>query len=178
MPSPFSNNDCRFSIVELAPRISSFAIRMSKFDDIADTFQAVDDDFRLELLLDYADKLPPLPERYHKLRDEGIGMVHECQSPVFLQVETENGTLRVFADVPREAPTARAFCAILTEAFDGEPSGAVRNAPRDPLHQLGLSQLLGARRTRGLSAVYQRLQNEADEAVTGNEATPQESAAR
>lgn len=135
---------------------------MATFEEIADIFQSVEPDFRLELLLDYAEKLPPLPERYHALRDEGLGMVHECQSPVFLQVEVEDDTVRLYGDVPREAPTARAFVAILHEAFDTQPATVVRNAPDNVLHQLGLSTLLGARRTRGLSAIYQRFRGEVE----------------
>lgn len=133
---------------------------MATFEEIADTFQSVEPDFRLELLLDYAEKLPPLPERYHALRDEGLGMVHECQSPVFLQVEVEDDTVHLYADVPREAPTARAFVAILHEAFDEQPTTVVHDAPDDVLRQLGLRTMLGARRTRGLSAIYQQFRGE------------------
>lgn len=132
---------------------------MSQFDDIAEAFQMADPDMRLELLLDYVDRLPPLPERYHELRDAGLNMVHECQSPVFLMVEVEDSTVRLHADVPREAPTARAFCAILHEAFDGAAPEEVLSAPEDALHRLGLAGLLGMQRTRGLSAIYQRVKD-------------------
>jgi len=136
---------------------------MNRLEEIAEPFQMADRDFRLELLLDYADKLPELPDDYVPLRDAGMNMVHECQSPVFLMAEVNNGTVRVIGDVPKEAPTARAFVSILREAFDGEPPQEVLDAPRDALRVLGLSELLGMQRTQGLSAIYGRLRRQVEE---------------
>jgi cysteine desulfuration protein SufE len=136
---------------------------MNRLEEIAEPFQMADRDFRLELLLDYADKLPELPDDYVPLRDAGMNMVHECQSPVFLMAEVNNGTVRVIGDVPKEAPTARAFVSILREAFDGEPPQEVLDAPRDALRILGLSELLGMQRTQGLSAIYGRLRRQVEE---------------
>jgi len=136
---------------------------MNRLEEIAEPFQLADRDFRLELLLDYADKLPELPDDYVPLRDAGMNMVHECQSPVFLMAEVNNGTVRVIGDVPKEAPTARAFVSILREAFDGEPPQEVLDAPRDALRVLGLSELLGMQRTQGLSAIYGRLRRQVEE---------------
>ncbi len=133
---------------------------MTTLDAIAEDFQMVDDETRLELLLDYARQLPPLPEVYHPLRDRGLYMVHECQSPVFLMIEVKEGAVRLHADVPEEAPTARSFTAILVKAFDGAAPQAVLDAPADILYRLGLTRLLGMQRTRGLSAIYQRIKNE------------------
>ena len=133
---------------------------MTKLEAIAEDFEGVGNETRLELLLDYARQLPPLPEAYHPLRDRGLNMVHECQSPVFLMVEVKDGTVHIHADVPEEAPTARSFVAILVEAFDGADVQTVREAPGDILNRLGLSNLLGMQRTRGLSAIYQRIKNE------------------
>jgi len=138
---------------------------MNRLEEIAEAFQLADQDFRLELLLDYSDKLPELPEDYKELRDQGMNMVHECQSPVFLMAEVEDGTVHVIGDVPREAPTARAFVSILHEAFDGESPEEVMDAPRDALRLLGLSGLLGMQRTQGLSAIYSRLRKQVEEKV-------------
>jgi cysteine desulfuration protein SufE len=133
---------------------------MQRLEDIADVFQSVDTQMRLELLLEYSNRLPALPEAYHALRDAGLNMVHECQSPVFLMVGVEDGVVRVRADVPREAPTARGFTSVLVEAFDGADPADVAAAPPDILHRLGLAGLLGMQRTRGLSAIYARVRNE------------------
>lgn len=131
-----------------------------RFEEIADLFQSVEPEVRLELMLDYSEQLPPLPERLHELRDAGLEMVHECQSPVFLHVEVEGGRVGLYPDVPREAPTARAFCGILHEAFHEAAPADVAAAPSDALHRLGIDRLLGMQRTRGLSAIYQRVKAE------------------
>ncbi len=146
---------------------------MPSLETIAEPFQMVDRDMRIELLLEYADKLPSLPEKYHSLRDAGLNMVHECQSPVFLMVEVDEGTVHLRADVPREAPTARAFTSIMVEAFDGATPEEVAQAPDDILHRLALNELLGAQRTRGLSAIYRRIKNEVAKkaAAAGDEAS-------
>ena len=133
---------------------------MTTLDALAEEFQMVDDETRLELLLDYAQQLPPLPEVYHPLRDAGLNMVHECQSPVFLMIEVKQGTVRLQADVPDEAPTARSFTTLMVKAFDGVAPQVVLDAPADILHRLGLTHLLGIQRTRGLRAIYQRIKNE------------------
>ena len=135
---------------------------MSRFDEAAELFQSVDGTERLELLLDYADRMPALPEPYDRLRAAGLGLVHECQSPVFLLVERgEADRVRVRGYVPEEAPTARGFTSLLIEAFDDAPAADVAAAPADALRALGLASLLGMQRTRGLSAVYARLRTEA-----------------
>ncbi len=133
---------------------------MRSFEEIAETFQLAEPEMRLELLLEFAENLPPLPEAYHALRDAGLNLVHECQSPVFLMVEVADGRVKLHADVPREAPTARGFTSILVDAFDGAAPEDVLNAPLDALNALGLSSLLGMQRTRGLSAIYRRVRNE------------------
>ena len=133
---------------------------MPTFAEIAETFQSVEPPMRLELLLDYAGRMPTLPEAYHALRDAGLNLVHECQSPVFLMVEVKGERVVLHADVPEEAPTARGFTTILLEAFDGATPEAVAAAPADALHALGLDRLLGMQRTRGLSAIYRRVRTE------------------
>ncbi|PSQ99647.1 MAG: Fe-S metabolism protein SufE [Bacteroidetes bacterium QS_9_68_14] len=158
---------------------------MKPIEDIAAPFQMMEPDMRLELLLEYTEKLPPLPERYAEMRDAGMAMVHECQSPVFLMPEVEqNGdtagekTVHVHADVPESAPTARAFTAILHEAFDGATPAQVRQAPDDLLDRLGLSGLLGMQRTQGLAAIYRRLRNEVARQSTAGESTAGQETAR
>lgn len=137
--------------------------------EIADQFQLVDPQDRLDILLDYSERLPPLPEAYAPLRDRGLNMVHECQSPVFLMVEVDDDdVVHLHADVPREAPTARSFTSILLEAFDEQPASVVLDAPPDVLHDLGIDALIGMQRTRGLRAIYAKLRHEVARKVEGN----------
>ena len=141
---------------------------MPTIDDIAEELQFADDQMRLEILLDYAGRLPPLPEAYVPLRDAGLNMVHECQSPVFLTARVEDDRVRIYADVPEEAPMARSFTAMLVEAFDGATPDEHAAAPPDLLHHHGLTGQLGMQRTRGLSAIYARLRHEVAEAEDGS----------
>jgi len=76
--------------------------------------------------------------------------------------------VQLHADVPREAPTARAFVSIMREAFHGATPEEVAEAPPDVLRLLGLSGLLGMQRTQGLSAIYRRIKNEVARKATQN----------
>ena len=83
-------------------------------EPIIERFGMLDDpDFRLELLLGYAKKLPEMPEAYRARRDAGLDNIPECQSPAFLATAVEDGRFRLYADAPREAPTARSFLSLL-----------------------------------------------------------------
>ena len=140
----------------------------TRFDDIVELFQSVDGTDRLELLLDYSDELPDLPPDYAVLRDAGLNMVHECQSPVFLMVDKRGDRAHLVADVPRESPTARGFTSILVQSFDGAPADEIAGAPADALHALGLDKMLGMQRTRGLRAVYNRMRGEAQRVLSAD----------
>jgi len=125
--------------------------------EIIDLFASVEGTAKLELLIDFGERLPPLSKPYQRLRDAGLHMIHECQSPVFLFVDVQEGIVHLHADVPREAPIARGFTALLCETFDGAPLDAMTNAPVDLLDTCGLRPLLSLQRRRGLTAIYTHL---------------------
>ena len=52
-----------------------------------------------------------------------------------------------------EAPTVMGFVAILTEAVDGRPVDEVLSVRDDLLDRMGLTQVLGILRARGLRAI-------------------------
>ncbi len=120
-------------------------------------FQVSDKQTRLDLLLDYARKLPPLPERFAAARDQGFNRVPECQSPVFLFVEREGDGVHLHADAPREAPTVRGFVSLLARNLDGASPAEVAALPGDLLDQLGLTEALGMTRMHGLTAMVGRI---------------------
>jgi len=139
-----------------------------RIDEASELFQSTDAETRLYLLLDYGERLAPLPERYAAARDAGAGRVHECQSPVFLFPEVE-GTgadqrVRLHADVPREAPTVRGLVGLLAEAIDGATPAEVAAIPDDLLHRLGIAQQLGMTRQRGFAGVLFQLKHAVAEA--------------
>jgi cysteine desulfuration protein SufE len=120
-------------------------------------FQAADRETRLETLLDYSKKLAPLPQRYEAEKQLGHNRVDECQTPVFLWVEIDDGRVHIHADVPRESPTVRGFISLLARTLDNETPEAVAQLPLDLLDQLGLSETLGMTRTQGLTAILHRI---------------------
>jgi cysteine desulfuration protein SufE len=136
---------------------------LPQLDKTIRRFAGSDRQTRLELLLDFAQKLPPLPERFAAARDQGLNRVPECQSPVFLYLERENGGVTLHADAPREAPTVRGFVSLLARAIHGAAPADVAAIPGDLLDQLGLSEALGMTRMHGLTAMVGRLKRMAGE---------------
>ena len=130
---------------------------MPGIDTLIPRFKAADRTARLETLLDYSRKLPPLPERLESEKSKGDHRVHECQTPVFLWVEVEHGQVHIHADVPRESPTVRGFISLLARTLEGAPPEVVAQVPDDLLDQLGLSETLGMTRTQGLTAILHRI---------------------
>jgi cysteine desulfuration protein SufE len=130
---------------------------MPTLETIIPRFKAADRTTRLETLLDYSRKLPPLPERLEAEKERGEHRVHECQTPVFLWVELVDGKVHIHADVPRESPTVRGFISLLARTLDGAAPDEVARIPDDLLDQLGLSEALGMTRTQGLTAILQRI---------------------
>ncbi len=127
--------------------------------EAVEMFQMLEPQTRLELLLDYADNLPDLPESLRAERDAGLGRVVECQSPVYLFTAVENGRVRLHADAPPQAPTVRGFVGLLTELVDGATAAEVAEMPDDLLYRLGIGQSLGMTRQRGLAAVLHRVKH-------------------
>ncbi|MGE0353548.1 MAG: SufE family protein [Gemmatimonadales bacterium] len=130
---------------------------MSQLDRLTRRFAGAEPGLRLELLLDLADRLPALPERYQSAVAAGTNRVHECQTPVFLFPEVQEGRFALFADVPREAPTVRGFVSLLIRGLNGATLEEVHAVPEDLLDRLKLTELLGMTRTQGLNAIVGRV---------------------
>ena len=131
--------------------------------EIADDFAAVGDQDRLQLLLEFADELPALPDRY--AADRGLlEPVPECQSPLFLAVEVDSGdTVRLIFDVPREAPSTRGFAGVLYAGLDGMAADEVLATPEEFTGQLGLGQLVSPLRLNGMGAMLARIKRQVRE---------------
>jgi len=130
---------------------------MPSLDTLIARFRSADRNTRLETLLDYSRKLPPLPPEYEALKAQGKNLVPECQTPVFLWIGVEEGKVRLHADVPRESPTVRGFVALLLKSLDGASPADVADVPNDLLDQLHLTETLGMMRTQGLTAILGRI---------------------
>jgi cysteine desulfuration protein SufE len=137
-----------------------------KLAELLDELAECDKQERIELLLDYARSLPPLPERFEAFRDPEH-RVEECQSPVFLFAEKAPTGVEWFADVPMEAPTVRGFVSLLWEGTQGASPDAVAAISYDIIGQSGLKELLGMQRLNGLTGVLRRLKKIVAETAAG-----------
>jgi cysteine desulfuration protein SufE len=107
---------------------------------------------KLELLLEFSECLPPLPERLLDQRD-AMEPVPECMTPVFIHAETNAGKMAFFFDVPPESPTVRGYAEILREGVEGASPEAVLAIPNAFYMQMGLQQVLTHQRMSGISAI-------------------------
>jgi cysteine desulfuration protein SufE len=131
-----------------------------RLQEIAEDFAALPDAERLQLLLEFANDLPPLPPRYADHPDL-LEAVPECQSPLFLAVETDDdGTVHLFFDAPREAPTTRGFAGILHAGLDGLDAEQILQTPGEFSAQLGLQDLVSPLRLRGMAAMLARIKRQ------------------
>jgi cysteine desulfuration protein SufE len=115
---------------------------------------------RLEMLLEYSQSLPPLPERLAG-HPERMEPVPECQSPLFVAAEVgADGRVAIYADAPPEAPTTRGFAGILHAGLNGLPADQVLAVPGDVTARLALAEVVSPLRLRGAAALLARIQHQ------------------
>jgi cysteine desulfuration protein SufE len=141
----------------------------ARLAEIVEDFASLPPRDRLELLLEFSQSLPPLPERY-AAHPERLEAVPECQSPLFVATEVdEDGTVHVFADAPAESPTTRGFAGIFHDALDGLPADEVLAVPGDVPSRLALAEVVSPLRMRGASALLGRVQRQVRARVAARE---------
>jgi len=137
----------------------------SRLQTIIEDFELSEGREKLELLLDYAERMPPLPEWL--IRDHAaMESVPECMTPVFVQAKAENGKLTFYFDVPAESPTVRGYAAMLAEGLDGATPQEVLSIPSDFYLQMGLEQVLTQQRLNGISAILAHMKRLAIEHIS------------
>jgi cysteine desulfuration protein SufE len=125
-------------------------------EQIKDDFHALELRDRLQLLLEFSNELPDLPERYLDHPDL-LERVEECQSPVYIFVEIDDdGLVQMYATAPKEAPTTRGFASILAQGLSGLPVDVVLAIPDDFPQDLGLAEAVSPLRVRGMTALLAR----------------------
>lgn len=123
--------------------------------EVVSDFQEVAGQDKLQLLLEFANELPPLPAH---LEEAAMEPVPECQSPLFLDVDaSDRGKVRLYFSAPPEAPTTRGFAAILATGLDGQSAEDILAVPDDFYTALGLAALISPLRLRGMSAMLTRI---------------------
>ena len=142
------------------------SITQSKIERCPPTLQTIVVEFReasprerLDYLLEYAYSLPDLPPALQAQRDQ-MEQVHECQSPVFLFTEINDGVVQFHMDIPMESPTVRGYASILVEGFQGATPTQVLQTPDDIHVLLGLPEVITPQRVRGLHALLHYMKNQ------------------
>lgn len=130
-------------------------------------FQTLSPDLTRQALVQYANRLPPLPEKYRGVDMEQY-RVHECQTPVAIFPEVVNGKMYYHADVPRESAAIRALLAMVFEALNGQPPETVLAIPPDFVRQV-MGKIGLQAREAGLVAMVERLKRAARAAAEERE---------
>ncbi|MCO1596375.1 SufE family protein [Micromonospora sp. RHAY321] len=134
----------------------------ARLAEIVDEFASAPRELVLEMLLEYADVIPPLPA--DATDREGMEQVPECQTSFFLRARvTPERTVETLFDCPPEAPTTRAFAGILAEGLAGASAEEVLAVPDDLYQRMGLAQAISPLRVRGGTAILGRLKRQVRE---------------
>jgi cysteine desulfuration protein SufE len=123
--------------------------------EVVSDFQEVQGQDKLQLLLEFANELPPIPA---DLEEAAMEPVPECQSPLFLHVDAgDREKVRLYFSAPAETPTTRGFASILAAGLDKQPADDILAVPDDFYADLGLAVLISPLRLRGMSAMLARI---------------------
>ena len=139
-------------------------------DSIAIEFSLLPESAKLEYLLEFSESLKPLPNRYAEHPDL-LEKVEECQSPVYLFVEIDNlKKAHIFITAPVEAPTTRAFAAILHDILDDQEIDDISVFDDEFPLKLGLTSLVSPLRIHGMMGMLRRIKRQIrDKASSGLE---------
>ena len=131
-------------------------------DSLSADFQSLSIQDRLNLLLEFSENLPKLPERYIDHPDL-LERVEECQSPIFLFVEVTDGIVNLFFSAPPEAPTTRGFASILHSVIDGLTVNDALAVDDDFPSKIGLAEAVSPLRMRGMRGMLARIKRQVNE---------------
>ena len=130
----------------------------TKLKRIVTLFASAPKDLRIQALLDYSRRVPPLPDH---LDVDSLEKVHECQTPFFLATEADDdGRVTIHFDCPPESPTVRGYAGILAEGLNGETTEIILAIPNDFYQHMGLEDVVTPQRLRGMGAIIARLKRQ------------------
>lgn len=131
--------------------------------EIVNDFAECEGREKLELLLDYARRFPPLPEDFDAESDAED--VPECMTPVRMSARLVNGRLTFTFDVPAESPTVRGYAMIIMEGLNETTPEEILAIPAEFYLQMGLQDVLTAQRLNGMAAILAHVKRRAAEAL-------------
>jgi cysteine desulfuration protein SufE len=132
-----------------------------KLQEIVDDFAMASREEKVEMLIQYAESLPDLPERLRGERDK-MDPVPECQTPVFLHSEKQaDGGLAFYFDIPPQSPTVRGLAAILANGLNGAKPEEVLAVPADFYAPMNLQEAISFQRLNGFQGVLAHMKQAA-----------------
>lgn len=131
-----------------------------KLPELIADFADLDDEEKLELLVELSDELPETSAGHSAGQQSESCRVQECQTPVYLWVDVVDGRVRLEADVPKKSPTVRGLVALMVTGLADASPQEVAGIPDDMVGHLGLQKALGMQRQQGFRGVVARIKRE------------------
>jgi len=124
-----------------------------KLQEIVDDFSWASREEKMEMLVQYAESLPALPEWLKDERDK-MESVPECMTPVFLYGEKDaDGGIRFHFDIPPQSPTVQGLAAILAYGLDGLKLEEVLAVPANFYTEMNLQDTISHQRLNGFQGL-------------------------
>ncbi len=126
-----------------------------QLDAIVTDFKTLDRNDRIQLLLDYAARLPEVPDRLRNRPDLAHG-VPECRAQLTFYVEVDGDGIQLWIEMVEQASVVAAVATILIEGCAGAPREQLLAIPSDlPIRVIG-PEMVGQRRY-GLMMLVERI---------------------
>jgi cysteine desulfuration protein SufE len=137
-------------------------------DTVPKNLQAIIDDFasasreeKIEMLVGYAESLPPLPDWLQGERAK-MDPVPECMTPTFLFAEKQpDGGMTFHFDIPPQSPTVRGLAAILANGLNGSTPEEILAVPGDFYLRMKLDEALSHQRLNGFVGILAHMKRAA-----------------
>ena len=124
-----------------------------KLQEIVDDFSWASREEKMEMLVQYAESLPPLPEWLHGERDK-MEPVPECMTPVFLFGEKNaDGGIHFHFDIPPQSPTVQGLAAILLNGLNGLKLEEILAVPANFYTEMNLQDTISHQRLNGFQGL-------------------------
>jgi cysteine desulfuration protein SufE len=124
----------------------------AKLQEIIDTFAQAERQEKVEMLIQYAESLPALPDWLQAERDK-MDPVPECMTPVYVFGEQKDGGLTFHFDIPPQSPTVRGLAAILANGLEGCAPEEILSVPADFYQPMNLQEAVSQLRLNGFMGI-------------------------